>query len=81
MVDRQKVEAVLTRRFPGAGHRQISAAANAIVGLDDEWEEVVDRKLGYYDGSDCRDVCYLAREFDRGAELRVFRRRDWMARG
>ena len=40
MVDREKVVAVLKKRFAGAGVDQIAAAANAIVGLEDEWEEV-----------------------------------------
>jgi len=40
MVDRQKLETVLRRRFPAATGGQIAAAANAIMGLEDEWEEV-----------------------------------------
>jgi hypothetical protein len=40
MIDREKVIAVLRRRFPGAGPDQIAAAANAIVGLGEEWHEV-----------------------------------------
>ena len=49
MLDRQKVEAILRRRFAGASPTEIAAAANAIMGLDDEWEEVLDqsRALGY----------------------------------
>jgi hypothetical protein len=39
MVDREKVLAVLRRRFPGASAMD-TAAANAIVGLEDEWREV-----------------------------------------
>jgi len=35
MVDRQKLETILLRRFPGAKLDQIAAAANAIMGLDD----------------------------------------------
>jgi hypothetical protein len=36
-VDREKVLAVLHRRFRGASEMETAAAANAIVGLDDEW--------------------------------------------
>src|SRR5262245_6277095 len=32
MIDRQKLETVLVRRFPGAGPDQIASAANAIMG-------------------------------------------------
>lgn len=63
MLDRQKLETLLARRFPGANAAQIAAAANAIMGLADEWEEVRN------------DICYLAREADRGAEFRILRRR------
>ena len=76
MLDRQKIEAILTRRFPAASHRDVAAAANAIIGLGDEWEEVLGRsqEMGYQFSPECRDICYLAREFDRGSELRYFRR-------
>jgi hypothetical protein len=40
MLDRQKVETILLRRFAGATPDQLAAAANAIMGLVDEWEEV-----------------------------------------
>jgi hypothetical protein len=40
MIDREKVLAVLRRRFPGALEMDTAAAANAIVGLEDEWREV-----------------------------------------
>lgn len=40
MIDREKVVNVLKKRFPGAPEQQVAAAANAIVGLGDEWEEM-----------------------------------------
>jgi hypothetical protein len=40
MIDREKVLAVLSKRFPEAPRENVAAAANAIVGLEDEWEEV-----------------------------------------
>jgi len=57
MLDRQKLEAVLSKRFPGSKYDQIAAAANAIMGLDDEWEEVVDTgeaARGEKDAIECR---------------------------
>ena len=36
MIDRQQLESILGRRFPGAPLDQIAAAANAIMGLDRE---------------------------------------------
>ncbi len=63
MFDRLKLEAILRRRFAGATDQQVATAANAIMGLEEEWEE-----------SDCRDIGHLLQEFDRGAEFRVLRR-------
>jgi hypothetical protein len=77
MVDREKVLAVLTRRFPGARPDQLAGAANAIVGLDDEWEDVSERQdeLGYNFSAQCCDICYLAQQVERGDQFRIFRRR------
>ena len=77
MVDREKVLAVLRRRFVGASPDQLAAAANAIVGLDDEWEEVTDREeeLGYHYSAQCSDICYIAQQVERGDQFRLFRRR------
>ena len=77
MVDREKVETVLLRRFPGASRDQVAAAANAIMGLDDEWEEVVgqEEELGFHFSVQCGDICYLAREMNNGSEFRLLRRR------
>ena len=44
MIDRQHLESILGRRFPGAPLDQIAAAANAIMGL--EREAPVDRHCG-----------------------------------
>jgi hypothetical protein len=76
MVDRQKLETVLTRRFPGATRQQIAAAANAIMGLEDEWEEVSsDQEFGYQYATRCVDICAIAREAENGTEFRLLRRR------
>jgi hypothetical protein len=77
MLDRQKLETLLSRRFPGAAHNQVAEAANAIMGLADEWEEVVgqEEELGYHFSVQCSDICMLAREVEQGSEFRLFRRR------
>ena len=63
MLDRQKLESILLRRFPGATREQIAAAANAIMGLGEEWAE-----------EPCHDFQVLAAELAEGAEVRVLRR-------
>ncbi len=40
MIDREKVLAVLQKRFPSATPDQLAEATNALVGLKDEWREV-----------------------------------------
>jgi hypothetical protein len=65
MLDRQKIETILVRRFPGASHDQVAVSANAIMGLDEEWEEL-----------QCHDFEALAAEVADGVEIRVLRRRS-----
>jgi hypothetical protein len=76
MIDREKVLAVLVKRFPFATREETAAAANAIVGLEEEWEEVTDRidELGYNYSASCSDICYLAQQVERGDAFRLFRR-------
>lgn len=63
MVDREKVLAVLKHRFPGAADAQTAAAANAIVGLDDEWQAV-----------ECTDLAELLERLRGGHEFRLLER-------
>lgn len=78
MLDRQKLEAILSRRFPGATRDQVATAANAIMGLSDEWEEVLhdDHHGGYHFSNECGSVCYLTETGEQGVEFRLFKRRD-----
>jgi hypothetical protein len=82
MIDRQKLETLLVRRFPGATTAQIASAANAIMGLEDEWEEVGNElDFGYHYGAGCTDICAFAREAEAGTEFRLLRRRaGWLSR-
>lgn len=78
MLDRQKVEAILSRRFSGATRDQVAAAANAIMGLSDEWEEVLhdNRPAGYHVSTECGSICHLADDDADAVEFRLFRRRE-----
>jgi hypothetical protein len=73
MLDREKIVAVLKRRFPGAPVEQVAAATNAIVGLDDEWEELSADATA---SVPCRRTCYLYEHAARGASFKVFRKRS-----
>lgn len=75
MVDRLKVETILTRRFPGVSEQQIAAAANALMGLGDEWEEVGDSSAIRVE-SFHPAVVEISGMVQTGPEFRLFRRRD-----
>jgi hypothetical protein len=77
MIDREKVLAVLQKRFPGSTLDQRAAAANAIVGLGDEWVDVTSREpeLGYHTSAQCAEVCFLADEHRQGTEFRILMKR------
>lgn len=78
MIDREKVLAVLRKRFPGSTADQFAAAANAIVGLDDEWEDVTghEPEFGYHFSVQCSEICYIASQAGRGIQFRLLRRRN-----
>jgi hypothetical protein len=73
MLDREKVVAVLKRRFPGSAVEQVAAAANAIIGLEDEWLEVPVPEGGWDHA--CLDGCQLRRIAGAGP-IRLFRREN-----
>ena len=77
MIDREKVLAVLQKRFPGSTLEERAAAANAIVGLADEWVDVTAREpeMGYNASAHCADICYLAEQHQMGIEFRILVRR------
>lgn len=78
MLDREKVETILQRRFSGVSREQLAAAVNAIMGLSDEWEEVVhdNEPFGHHFSNHCGQLCYLTADLEEGIEFRLFRRRD-----
>jgi len=77
MIDREKVLTVLHKRFPGSTLEERAAAANAIVGLDDEWVDVTAREpeLGYNASAQCADICFLADQRQQGTEIRILMKR------
>jgi hypothetical protein len=64
MLDRQNLETILVRRFPGATRDLVAVSANAIMGLDEEWRE-----------EQCHDFHALETQVAEGAEFLVLRRR------
>jgi hypothetical protein len=76
MIDREKVLTVLRRRFPGATPSDLAAAANAIVGLPDEWEDItaVEPDLSAHFALRCGERCVVSQPGDE-IEFRLYRRR------
>lgn len=77
MIDREKVLTVLRRRFPGAQPSDLAAAANAIVGLADEWEDVtaVEPDLAAHFALSCGERCVVSHDHGDDVEFRLYRRR------
>jgi hypothetical protein len=77
MIDREKVLTVLRRRFPGASAQDLAAAANAIVGLDDEWEDVTEREpdLLAHLARSCGPGCCVSEGDHEVTDFRLLRRR------
>ena len=77
MVDRDKVLSILHKRFPGASRQQVAWAANAIVGLGDEWEELAwdDPEIACSGPIPAGEHRYLADEIRQGTALHIFRKR------
>ena len=77
MVDRDKVLSVLRKRFPAASRQQVARAANAIVGLGDEWEEVAwdDPEVTCFGPIPAGERRSLADEIREGMEFHIFRKR------
>jgi hypothetical protein len=77
MIDREKVLTVLRRRFPGAALDALAAAANAIVGLSDEWEDItsLEPDLVGHLRHPCSDRCIVADQAGEDMEFRLYRRR------
>jgi hypothetical protein len=77
MIDREKVLAVLQKRFPGSTLEERAAAANAIVGLGDEWMDVsaMEPAFGYNQSAQCANICFLAEQRQQGSEFRILVRR------
>lgn len=73
MIDREKVLAVLERRFPEAPRAERAAAANAIVGLEPEYEPVPGEQVHGF-RCDTAGGRYSRHDLASGV-LRLFRRR------
>jgi len=73
MADREKVLAVLRKRFPSAPPEDMAAAANAIVGLGAEWREIVafEQELLPHLLDTCADPECLAARLRRGGRFKL----------
>ena len=72
MIDREKVLAVLLKRFPESALNDVAAAANAIVGLEPEYAPVASGDLARFECESGAHT-YSARHVANG-DVRVFLR-------
>ena len=72
MVDREKVVAVLAKRFPSAPPGDVAAAANAIVGLEPEFVPVPAAEVRRFD-CECERRVFSMRHVTNG-DVRMFYR-------
>jgi hypothetical protein len=70
IIDREKVLAVLLKRFPAAPLHDVAAAANAIVGLDTEYSPLAADELARFE-CESGPHTYSARHIANG-EVRVY---------
>jgi hypothetical protein len=73
MIDREKVMTLLHKRFPGARICEVAAAANAIVGLDPEFDPLPAEEMTHFHCEVGRDR-YTTRDVANGT-IRLYRRR------
>jgi len=79
MVDREKVIAILRKRFPGAPVDEVAAAGNAIVGLRDEWREVENFEGQiecHLDSCKCEDPNWFIGQIVQGRRFKLFEHID-----
>jgi len=78
MIDREKVLTVLRKRFPLASPEDMAAAANAIVGLEEEWDDVTAEEpdLAAHLSRACGEGCFVARAGEADFRLLIRRERD-----
>jgi hypothetical protein len=73
VIDREKVIAVLVKRFPDAAANDVAAAANAIVGLEPDYAPLAPPELLRFECDAGRQM-YTMRHVTNG-DVRIFRRR------
>jgi hypothetical protein len=74
MIDREKVMAVLQKRFPAARSIDLAAAANAIVGLSPEFDALPAEQMRRFD-CETRTAHYTTRDVANG-DVRLYRRTE-----
>ncbi len=77
MIPRDELQRLLRQRLPHLPDREIGEIAGQIQSLEQGWEEVAvpHSDLGYSLSENCSEICWLASEVARGAQIRLFRKK------
>ncbi len=78
MIPRKELINLLRDRLKGAvSPEKVDDLAGEIMNLEGEWEEmdVSHRDMGYSVSVNCQDICWLADQVDRGAVIKLYRKK------
>jgi len=77
MIDREKVLAVLQKRFPGRQPTRWRRRRTRLSGWADEWLDVTARQpdLNYCASVHCAETCFIADQRQLGFEFRILMKR------
>ncbi len=78
MIARQELLDLLRRRLPQMAETELGTIADQIQALEQGWEEVEvpHSDLGYSVSENCSEICWLASEAARGAQIRILRKKS-----
>ncbi len=79
MIPKQDVARLLEKHLgKNCLQETVDKIAQEIVDLELEWEELPfsEEEMGYTMKVDCQDICFLAEQIQKGAIVRLFRKRE-----
>ena len=78
MIGKNEIVQVLEKHLGSDRSKEsIQKLAQELVALEKDWEELQfeEEEMGYTMKVDCGDICFLAEQIQKGATVRIFRKR------
>ena len=79
MIPHNELSELLENRLVGhLDEEGIQSLISQIEGLETGWEElnVSHLDMGYSKSVNCPDICFLAEQIDKGAQIKLYRKKD-----